>query len=45
MDLWRAPWKLICDGILPEGNADANFEHKLFDRIIKDKIQMKKLRL
>ena len=44
MDLWRPPWKLICDGIMPEGNAEGNFEAKLFDRIIKDKIQMKQAR-
>jgi len=29
---------------MPEGNAEGNFEAKLFDRIVKDKIQMKQAR-
>ena len=44
MDLWRPPWKLICDGIIPEGHAEGNFEHKLFEKIIKEKIQVKQIR-
>ena len=39
MDLWRPPWKIICDGILPPTENDAlpTFENKIFRSILRKK--------
>lgn len=34
MGLWRSPWKLLCDGILPEKNEPQKFENKILHDIV-----------
>ena len=46
MDLWRPPWKIICDGILPptENDAPPTFENKIFRSILRKKQEEQFLR-
>ena len=46
MDLWRPPWKIICDGIMPpEYDSNPTFENKIFRTILRKKQEEQFLRM
>ena len=39
MGLWRSPWKLLCDGILPPKDESQKFENRILQDIVRFKQQ------